>query len=155
MCTSNNNCLGYLCWRHENKSVTIPQPKYSAVASCHLSFLTACFLFFWILFSVTTCTVVGERRYWSVRKKIRLIEVKAKCRHLKNRLEKGLCVHSVMVVFSTQLWGVLSPVCSSPLLWFNSAPPPYPLPCVNKCTVYKFTQCVRGGGGKGFWASDR
>ncbi len=44
--------------------------------------------------------------------------------------------------------------CPSNLLWFNS--PPYPLPCVNKyryCThVYSLWG---GGGGMGFWASDR
>ncbi len=43
-----------------------------------------------------------------------------------------------MLLFSTQLWDLHSPVLllfSS--LWFNS--PPFPLPCVNKYTLYTHT----------------
>jgi hypothetical protein len=63
------------------------------------------------------------------------------------RLEKD----SVMLVFSTQLCELLP---LFPSLWF--APP---LPCVNKYTLYSIhvytIQCVKGGGGMGFLASDR
>ncbi len=82
------------------------------------------------------------------RRKIRLIEVNAKCRHLQKL--KGLCVrclsefigwrkpisceHSAMLVFSTQLCDLYSPCCPPlpfPLVQLS----PLPLPCVNKCTV--------------------
>jgi hypothetical protein len=43
--------------------------------------------------------------------------------------------------------------CPSNLLSGSTLPPP-PLPCVNKYTVYTYTMCW-GGGGMGFWASDR
>jgi hypothetical protein len=51
-----------------------------------------------------------------------------------------------MLVFSTQLCELL---LFSPSLWFKSTLSP--LPCVNKVYLYTRIQCVRGGGGMGFW----
>jgi hypothetical protein len=59
-----------------------------------------------------------------------------------------LVIHSVMLVFSTQLRELL------PLLTFSlvSSTPPPTIPCVNEYTVYT-VQCARGGyvviGGEG------
>ncbi len=88
---------------------------------------------------------------------ITLIEVKAKCHHLKKitckwtlrqvfiRVYKLEITRSVMLVFSTQLCDLYSPLVPlSPSLKFNSLPP---LPCVNKYTVH-VTVC-RGWGGYG------
>ncbi len=44
----------------------------------------------------------------------------------------------------------LGTVAPLPFTLVQVSPPP--LPCVNKCTVYPRIQCVRGGGGMGFWA---
>ncbi len=50
-----------------------------------------------------------------------------------------------MLVFLTQLSELLPGLPLSPSLWFN--PPPPPLPCVNKYTVYTETVCKGGGYG--------
>jgi hypothetical protein len=79
---------------------------------------------------------------------INYIDTKAKFRHLNKltflrqvfirvyRLE----IHSVLLVFSTQLCELLP---LSPFLWFN--PPPPPLPCVK----VQYTQTVCGWEGVG------
>jgi hypothetical protein len=98
------------------------------------------------------------------RRKIRLIEVNAKCRHLKNWPAKDFAAGVTRVyrleisnfcstfrhvgIFNPAFWSVhvLSPVAPLPPLWFN--PPP---PCANKYlyNVYAYTVC-KGGGGMGF-----
>ncbi len=81
--------------------------------------------------------------------KKRLIESKAKCRHLlklacKRTLRQvfirvyRLEIQTVMLVFSTQLCELLVLL---PSLWFNS--PPFP---VWISILYTRIQCVRGGG---------
>ncbi len=69
------------------------------------------------------------------------------------RLEIANClctVHSVMLIFLTQLCDMYSPLLpNSPSLWFNSPS----LPFVNKHTVDPYTVCK--GGGMAFWASAR
>jgi hypothetical protein len=83
------------------------------------------------------------------------IDTNANCHHLNKFTCKGtlrqvfskvyrLEIQSVILTFSTQLCELLP---LSPSLWLN-----FPLPCVNKYTVYTFTVCK---GGMGFWASDR
>ncbi len=90
---------------------------------------------------------------------IRLIEDNAKCRHLQNWTVKGLCgrfyhnfidwiycVHSVFLVFSSQLWDLFSPpVVPLPFSMVQLFPPP-PLP--ERISILSSRiQCVRGGGG--------
>jgi hypothetical protein len=84
-------------------------------------------------------------------------EVNAKCRHLKKFICKGTlrqvyirdnrqfsCIHSVMLVFSTQLCDLYFPLLPSPILSGSTLPPPHP--CVNKYTAYRYSiQCVRWG----------
>ncbi len=90
---------------------------------------------------------------------------KAKCRHLKILTCKGtlrqvfsrvyrLEIQSLMLVFSTQFCELL-PLYN--LLSGSTLPPPSPLPTfpVWISILYTRMQCVRGGGGYGFWASDR
>jgi len=102
------------------------------------------------------------------RKNKRIMQVNAKCRHLKKWPVKGLrgrclskfilyvdwrypvsCVHSIMLVFSTQHCELLP---LSPSLYSSTLPP---LP-VWITVLYTRIECVSGGGGYlGFWASDR
>jgi hypothetical protein len=57
------------------------------------------------------------------------------------------CILSVMLVFSTQLCDLYSPLLHlSPSLLFSS--PPSPFPCANKYTVYTYKVC-KGGEGSG------
>ncbi len=96
---------------------------------------------------------LGEK--WN-RRKIRLIESNAKCRHLT----KFTCRGTLLPVFQ-RLWTgdspflhafshvgnfipalryVLSPV-APPLLSGSTLSPPSPLPCGNKYTVFTYTEC--------------
>jgi hypothetical protein len=94
------------------------------------------------------------------RRKIRLIEGNAKCRHLKNWPVNGLCGRLLIrVLVYIQSCGYFQPsfgictllCCPSPLLSGSTPVPLPPLPCVNKYTVSSL-QCVGGGE---YGASDR
>ncbi len=82
----------------------------------------------------------------SGRRKIRIIEVNAKCCHLKKLTCKGTLRQVFIIVyrlvFSTQLCDLYSPLLPlSPSLWFNF--PPFP---ARISVMYTSIQCVRKGG---------
>ncbi len=79
------------------------------------------------------------------------IDTKAKCRHLKNLPVKrlcGRCLSEFVVWRYSQSYWYFRPsfvnCCPSNILSVSTLPP-YPLPCVNKYTVYTYTMCVGGG----------
>ncbi len=96
---------------------------------------------------------------FGTRRKISLIDVNAKCRHLKKLTSKGtlrqMCIRVYRLghvgIFNSALWSVISPV--APLLSGSTHPPPSSSFPVWISILYTRIQCVRGS--MGFWASDR
>jgi hypothetical protein len=100
-----------------------------------------------------------------MRRKIRLKEGNANCRHLNKFTCKGtlrqvlnrvyrldissfLCTFSLVGIFNPALGSVFCTLlcCPSPLLSDSTLPTPPHLPCLNKYTLYMYTMCKWGGG---------
>jgi hypothetical protein len=85
---------------------------------------------------------------------INYTDTKAKCRHLKKiylKRDFGAGVYqSLKTGDIVSNVGIFDPALSTvaPLTFSLVTSPPFPLPCVNKYTVYMYTACKGGGSGR-------